>query len=315
MATTVAGLNKRMKRWAKELGQSCELNPDETRTARVKNANMAFAPFGSWLRWDECRKALFSTKREEIEAGLQTVDSWKRRAGSATLFVEATAGLLRAKLFDESHAMSGAGSDSHPDIISSVYAMALLRMVNTCTDSQPVVESRHGRTSVKQRALAAGLPVELVVLRHSATHKALPSLQELRICTALGLKYLWDTYWMKQLAAIATQLDLEKSEAGREGAGDTSSSRVPTAAELCAAFGLPVDVLPADRMLVPDVGAPPPPAPSSEKKMKKKGRGGQGGVGDNVDDNDDDADRGDDRRKVGTKGWHVPSEYPKQAFV
>jgi len=228
-------MNKRIKKWTKALGQSCDLQAEgHEKQKKEETVPTSFCPFGSWHQWAECRKLLYSKKFEEVQEGFRLVDRWKRTAGTATILVDVTTGLLRARLFDES------GTAPHVDIVCMVYSMAILRMVNVTTDNHPVHENREGRTSVKQRALAVGLPIELVTLRHNATHKALPSLQELRFCCSLALTYMWESYWTPQhnlIHSVLSRPPAPKDPSSR------NESVVPSVSALCAAYGIPPESL------------------------------------------------------------------------
>jgi hypothetical protein len=61
-------------------------------------------------------------------------------------------------------------------------------------------DEQQGKTARSNQGIAAslGIPALLVDLRHAASHKAMPSLQELRVARPIILKWLRNNYWEKQ---------------------------------------------------------------------------------------------------------------------
>ena len=171
----------------------------------------------AWSEWTTCRANLYSTQVERQLEGIEMVTRWELRAGDATRLIDLTAALVRVGVLHEELAESlrmrvRYKDSSVPDSLSHVicdarghvhvlclaYSMALVRLVNAITDHFPVTLNKEGRSSVRQRAQARGLPPELVTLRHCATHTELPALQELLCCKKVAMDYLWKIYWKPQ---------------------------------------------------------------------------------------------------------------------
>jgi ribosomal biogenesis protein LAS1 len=97
-------------------------------------------------------------------------------------------------------------------VANDVFSLALVRFVTGICDAMQ--DTRNGKQSMLQIAVALQLPVELVEARHAISHKELPSLAQLRLAAQLGMKWLWSWYWTKldHFVKITTSEEEEPAE-------------------------------------------------------------------------------------------------------
>ena len=151
-----------------------------------------------WEEWAEVMDRLYSPDTEDVDAALCVVDQWRAGAG-VNVSIEATACLLKARELDKERERAKKG-DAPCNItlqdLSTLYSMAVVRLVNGLTGELETAGQKN--RTVRQMAADLQIPSELVDIRHAATHKALPSIHELRISAALALEYLHTHYWTAQ---------------------------------------------------------------------------------------------------------------------
>lgn len=121
-------------------------------------------PFSSWAEWSAVAAGLLCDRGDACVAALQRVATWRGRGGKLPLAVDCTALLVEASLQDTAFGpcvppyspLSEAG-------LRSLYALAVVRLVNGVTDPQ-----QKGRFAAPVATLArnAGLPPLLVDVRH-----------------------------------------------------------------------------------------------------------------------------------------------------
>eukprot|EP01060_Flectonema_neradi_P019022 TRINITY_DN26005_c0_g1_i1.p1 TRINITY_DN26005_c0_g1~~TRINITY_DN26005_c0_g1_i1.p1 ORF type:complete len:305 (+),score=72.01 TRINITY_DN26005_c0_g1_i1:64-978(+) len=164
-----------------------------------------------WNEWCSAKEMLESSSRDDMRAGLGIVARWRVSVG-VSVAIDATAALVEAMLLDlerEDSKKEAALYEQKEGIsdacicnitmeqVTSKYSLAILRMVNGLTSE---VEKKYGKLNrtVMQMSRDIQLPLELVDIRHAATHHSLPGIHELRIGTSLGLDYLSSFYWRPQ---------------------------------------------------------------------------------------------------------------------
>jgi len=163
------------------------------------------APWASIAEWRAVCDALApststsSASRDDDEdseaavaRALSSVRAWRAR-GRAPLAVETTAALLETMSRDRD-ARRGALESTR-----AAYAMTLTRLVNGVVD--PAQKGRYA-APVATLAAKAGLPRELVDVRHDATHDAMPTLGALRRGARRALAWCRRWYWDEQRRAF-----------------------------------------------------------------------------------------------------------------
>jgi len=160
------------------------------------------APWASIAEWravcDALAPSSTSTSRDDedseaaVARALSTVRAWRAR-GRAPLAVETTAALLETMSRDRD-ARRGALESTR-----AAYAMTLTRLVNGVVD--PAQKGRYA-APVATLAAKAGLPRELVDVRHDATHDAMPTLGALRRGARRALAWCRRWYWDEQRRAF-----------------------------------------------------------------------------------------------------------------
>eukprot|EP01062_Namystynia_karyoxenos_P036669 TRINITY_DN26721_c0_g1_i1.p2 TRINITY_DN26721_c0_g1~~TRINITY_DN26721_c0_g1_i1.p2 ORF type:complete len:322 (+),score=85.28 TRINITY_DN26721_c0_g1_i1:74-1039(+) len=153
-----------------------------------------------WDEWLAVRRNLFSSDETVARAALSVVDQWRRSLGT-NVAVDGTAMLVAAKLADHAAARCDPHALTESELLN-IYAFAVVRLVNGITGEleHSVHSHKHHKThlTVKELAQLADMPMELVDLRMAATHKRLPSIEEMRIGCALALDWLELKYWEPQ---------------------------------------------------------------------------------------------------------------------
>ena len=164
-----------------------------------------------WNEWCCVKELLESNNRDDMKAGLRIVARWRASVG-VSVAIDATATLIESLILDferqdlikkakQHEETEGIRDEVICDIslehVTSKYSLAILRMVNGLTSE---VEKKYGKLNrtVVQMSRDIQLPLELVDIRHAATHHSLPGIHELRIGTSLGLEYLTSFYWGPQ---------------------------------------------------------------------------------------------------------------------
>ena len=143
-----------------------------------------------WGEWAAVMDQLYSPDPDQIDEGLATIETWRASVG-VNISIDVTATLSKARAMDHRRSAS-----LHE--INSLFSMAIVRLVNGLTSELESAEKGGKNRTVRQMAADLEIPTELVDIRHAATHKALPSLPEVRIGAALALEYLFVHYWCPQ---------------------------------------------------------------------------------------------------------------------
>ncbi|CAM9592233.1 unnamed protein product [Phaeothamnion confervicola] len=168
-------------------------------------------PWRSWDEWLRAKTMLFSPNPVDRAAGVQIVDTWRRR-GRIPHAADLTGQLVEIALGDPGAAnyvagfgMYGPGNGGLPAPRSEtelrlLYSVAVMRGVNGLVDAE-----QQGMYAVPISTLArvVGLPLWIVDLRHDAAHKELPALPPLRLAAECLLSYFAQHYWAAQHEHLA----------------------------------------------------------------------------------------------------------------
>ncbi|PKI85941.1 rRNA-processing protein las1 [Malassezia vespertilionis] len=171
---------------------------------------------------------------------LEIVRMWMNRAACPQA-VEATALLVQSHLQDR--------DARHGDGVRAMYAMAIVRFVNSVVDSFQTGMYAQSISSIAERI---GMPQWLVQVRHMATHEDLPSMSVCREACALALAWLDAHYWQPTLHPghdAHTAQDTQAETAARQAAA-------ASAAQLLHAYRVHAQALAKDKSLAMR-GSPP----------------------------------------------------------
>lgn len=147
-------------------------------------------PWTNWAEWCQLRLAVL---RNDLPSALSTLSVYRlRRPSSLPSSLQSTVTLLSL--------LSPTPLDPHTRRLA--LSMALVRLVNGATDSiQPRAGGASAR-SVHSLAKVLRIPPQLVDIRHTATHSALPRLDALEDAAIIALGWLEESYWAPQSMAI-----------------------------------------------------------------------------------------------------------------
>ena len=168
-----------------------------------------------WSAWFSACNSIFSEDVRTAVEGLSFAENCIHISNTEEPFIEATVSLRRAQIqhyrehvkvantSDKTHTASNARETDWCHSVQSMYAMAIVRMVNFVTDRDfrvySLAESLRMKSihnSVRERAQERKLPQELVEVRHAATHSTMPPLSQLVLSCCLALAYLEAHYWV-----------------------------------------------------------------------------------------------------------------------
>ena len=188
---------------------------------------LTHAPWKTWEEWNRCRRLLFAlddsfTSQQEA---LHLLTQWEHTGQSLPFYIAHTAALVRVDLLHRSllrpppvvqgEIFCEKVEEDPRGVVETLclaFAMALVRLVNAVSDHYPVAKRFSGRSSVRQRARAWGIPPELVSLRHQATHEMrLPGLGQLHWCTILALSFLKERFWEVQYRKVWVEIQEAES--------------------------------------------------------------------------------------------------------
>ncbi len=119
---------------------------------------------------------------ETTNRTLQTLNIWHSRAPSLPSSLEVSRLLLMALTLDQSGALDP----------SPIYALAIVRGVNTLTDPHQTSIA----SSVSAIASKIGMPTWLVDIRHDISHNTIPQLPLLRLAAVEMSSFLIKSYWV-----------------------------------------------------------------------------------------------------------------------
>ena len=123
---------------------------------------MRLVPWCGWSEWTSVGAALLSGG-DDATVALSRVATWRARGTRLPLAVDVTALLVEARGHDAAYTNIAAGTCVSESALRSLYALALVRLVNGATDPK-----QKGRFAAPVATLArqAGLPPLLVDVRH-----------------------------------------------------------------------------------------------------------------------------------------------------
>eukprot|EP00049_Salpingoeca_infusionum_P004437 m.79303 g.79303 ORF g.79303 m.79303 type:complete len:555 (+) comp12564_c0_seq2:134-1798(+) len=153
---------------------------------------VVWATRSEWLQvYDDA----FSGDVLRVQAACTVMQGWQLR-GRVPLGVESTLALLRACLHDT--------DEVKPHVVRTKYSLAIIRFINGFSDAN---QTRFMARAMNQTTAELQIPEYIVDLRHEATHKALPSLQLLRVACLDSLKWLRTKYWVEQYDCMSDALN------------------------------------------------------------------------------------------------------------
>ena len=138
--------------------------------------------------WETVYEQLYSSDRSLQEQGLRSIKLWSARTDRLPLSIECTGELLQATHETGSR-----------DTVLAAYSLAVIRFVNGQIDK---AQSGMFARSVASVAVDIGIPDWMIDIRHDATHKGIPGLEELRRAARQALSWLEERYWRPQSAAV-----------------------------------------------------------------------------------------------------------------
>ncbi|GAB1605770.1 ribosomal biogenesis protein LAS1L [Argonauta hians] len=153
----------------------------------------------AWINRDEFVEVyneIFSNDIKKQKHALGRIAVWKSRVPRLPVAIENTAALIRAHVEHRQDTSAGHTDWESNQKLRNLYGLALIRFINDMTEAK---QNKMYARSLMAIAKELGLPEWLIELRHSATHQTLPSLEI--VCTAVdcSLKYLQETFWVKQI--------------------------------------------------------------------------------------------------------------------
>lgn len=164
-----------------------------------------------WEEWRRVKRLLFHTSDDAPGAGddrrsaLNIIERvWQARARKKRplpAYVEATALLMEAKLFDEEGRLLSFAA-------ATFYGAAISRALHLMTGTF----ARGAADTYRKRARLIGLPEEAVEVRQRVAHGSPPLLSELRWVCGLLLQFLFRRYWMEQERHVRVMERLEEEE-------------------------------------------------------------------------------------------------------
>lgn len=147
--------------------------------------------------FEEVYQELYSNDWKKQKHALGRISVWKSRIPRLPTGIENTAALIGAMLEHRTEMTAGPMDGELNQKLRNLYGLALIRFVNDITEERKVkCPIRNNLMSIAKKL---NLPQWLVVLRHNATHRELPSLDMITDAVECSLKYLKEHCWEKQL--------------------------------------------------------------------------------------------------------------------
>ena len=160
-------------------------------------------PWYSWEEWESVYELLFSPSIEDMRLGVNWVNVWISR-GRVPAAIEATLALIDLLYLNNQKKNSFSNDWSQRLTLS----MVICRLVNGITDKS---QTKMYAQSVSSIAKELNLPQSWVDIRHSATHKTLPSLSVLMKEANRALDWLKTNYWLAQKTKRENSLSIVSS--------------------------------------------------------------------------------------------------------
>jgi len=142
-------------------------------------------PWRNWEEWLEVSKLIMDDNQDSQLRAIEIISIWETR-GCCPIAVTVTGQLLSDKLF-----VTKGGEDEQRLRLS----MILVRFVNGVTD---LIQKRRFHQSIGILAKSSDIPWNIVDVRHSATHRRLPSMNQLKRAIVDAEKWLQKYYWRAQ---------------------------------------------------------------------------------------------------------------------
>ncbi|XP_061169542.1 uncharacterized protein LOC133178896 isoform X2 [Saccostrea echinata] len=152
-----------------------------------------------WRDKEEFRQVhagVFSEDLEPKQRALAKMTTWQSRAlNKLPIAIESTMALCRACISHQLAIQEGTVHENHLKLVYE-YSMGIIRFVNNITEL-----GQTGRVRMAVHTIAGnfGIPNWIVEMRHSATHRSMPSLSELTAGTDWVLDWLKEDFWDAQL--------------------------------------------------------------------------------------------------------------------
>lgn len=127
------------------------------------------------------------------EHGVRRVQTWRTR-GKLPVAVDVTASFIEVMLNDPAQNLSTTSPRGEHEL-QLLYGMCVVRLINGIVDA-----AQRGAFAQNMRGLAGEMdwPTWLVDLRHDISHRAMPSLQILRLAAKEALWLLFERFWRPQ---------------------------------------------------------------------------------------------------------------------
>ncbi|XP_062613649.1 uncharacterized protein LOC134275380 [Saccostrea cucullata] len=157
-----------------------------------------------WRDKEEFRQVyagVFSEDLEPKQRAMAKMTTWQSRAlNKLPIAIESTMALCRACISHQLAMQEGTVHENHLKLVYE-YSMGIIRFVNNITEL-----GQTGRVRMAVHTIAGnfGIPNWIVEMRHSATHRTMPSLSELTAGTDWVLEWLKEDFWDAQLKIMET---------------------------------------------------------------------------------------------------------------
>jgi len=160
-------------------------NPKVLRKIENERTLQSQVPWRNWEEWLEVSKLIMDDNQDSQLRAVEIIRIWETR-GCCPIAVTVTAQLLSDKLF-----VTKGGEEEQRLRLS----MIIVRFVNGVTD---LIQKGKYHQSIGILAKASDIPVNIVDVRHAATHRRLPSMRQLRRAIVDAEKWLQKYYWKAQ---------------------------------------------------------------------------------------------------------------------